>query len=136
MQVAPQIHAFRTPFSIPIAPDQRLDRFVYVYALVSDREVWLIDSGVKGAESRLAAGLAGIGRDLGEVSRLLLTHAHPDHIGAAATIQRVSGCRILIHESEKAWLEDVDLQRGQRPVPGFDELVAGAARVDGTIADG
>lgn len=136
MQVTPQIHAIRIPFSIPIAPDRRLERFVYVYALLGDREVWLIDSGVAATERLVAAWLSEIGRNLGEVSTLLLTHSHPDHIGAAAAIQSATGCRILIHEAERPWLEDVSLQRGQRPVPGFDELVGGSARVTHTIAGG
>lgn len=84
----------------------------------------------------MAAWLSQLGRSLGEVSTLLLTHSHPDHIGAAAAIQSASGCRVLIHGSERSWLENVDLQRQQRPVPGFDTLVGGSARVTATIAEG
>ena len=136
MQITSQIHAFRVPFTIPITPDQRLDRFVYVYAVLGDREVWLVDSGVAATEKVVAARLSEIGRNMGDVSTLLLTHSHPDHIGAAAAIQSATGCRILIHETERAWLEDVDLQRRQRPVPGFDQLVGGSAQVTRTITGG
>ena len=91
LQITPQVHAFRVPFSIPIAPDRRLDRFVYVYAVLGDREVWLIDSGVATTEKRVANCMNEIGRNLGEVSTLLLTHSHPDHIGATAAIQKRDG---------------------------------------------
>ena len=136
LQISPDLHALRVPFTIPVAPNQSLPRVVYVYVVLGDREVWLIDSGVAGTEALIGTYLQGIGRDMDDVSTLVLTHSHPDHIGAAAAIQDATGCDVLVHEAERAWLEDVELQRQQRPVPGFDTLVGGAARVTRTIDNG
>lgn len=136
LQISPHLHALRIPFTIPIAPGRRIDRFVYVYVVLGDREVWLVDSGVAGTETRIASYLREIGRSPDEVTSLVLTHSHPDHVGAAAAIQRATGCQVLVHQAERAWVEDVDRQKRERPVPGFDELVAGSAHVAQTFDNG
>lgn len=136
MQTSPHLHALRIPFTIPVAPDRSLPRFVYAYIVLCDREVWLVDSGVAGTEERIAAYLRELGRDLDEVSTVVLTHSHPDHIGAVAAIQKATNCDVLIHEAERPWLEDVNRQCRERPVPGFDTLVSGSAHVTGTFGSG
>ena len=40
------------------------------------------------------------------------------------------------HAAEKEWIEDVDLQAKERPVPGFRSLVGGSVQVDRTLQDG
>ena len=136
MQVSPRIHALPLPFSIPVGPGQTIQRLVYVYVLLGQSETWLVDSGVAGSEVAIADCLAGLGRGLESISTLVLTHSHPDHIGAASAIQQTTGCCVLVHEAERAWVEDVELQQRQRPVPGFSTLVGGPARVTGTFVDG
>jgi glyoxylase-like metal-dependent hydrolase (beta-lactamase superfamily II) len=46
-----------------------------------------------------------MGREPGEVRRILLTHAHSDHAGGAARIQRLTGGRIETHDDESRWLQ-------------------------------
>jgi hydroxyacylglutathione hydrolase len=43
---------------------------------------------------------------------------------------------ILCHSAEKDWVEDVQRQAIERPVPGFDSLVGGSISVDGLLQDG
>ena len=54
---------------------------------------------------------------------MILTHAHPDHIGSAKAIEEATRCTVAAHENAKHWIEDVDLQFQERPVPGFHSLV-------------
>lgn len=49
----------------------------------------------------LRSFLAGLGRSLDEVDTVLITHAHPDHIGLADQIREASGARILLHRREE-----------------------------------
>ncbi len=63
-------------------------------------------------------------------------HAHPDHIGAAAAIKSISGCTVAAHAAERQWIEDVKLQAGERPVPGFFLLVGGSVPVDQILQEG
>ena len=71
-----------------------------------------------------------------EIDLLVLTHSHPDDIGAAKAIRGKTGCLVAAHEAEKGWIEDVDLQSRERPVPGFHALVGGSVPVGRSLADG
>jgi hydroxyacylglutathione hydrolase len=135
MQIVPFIHALRHPFSIPVAPGIALDRFVYSY-LVYGETITLIDTGVAGAETRIFDYIRSTGRDAGDISQIVLTHSHPDHIGAARAVQEATGCIIAAHSAEKAWIENVELQNRERPVPGFATLVGGPVEVNRFLRDG
>jgi hydroxyacylglutathione hydrolase len=135
MQITDHIHALKIPFQITDPSGQKIARFVYAF-LIYGEEICLIDSGVAGSEKIILDYLKRTGRSPEEIKRLILTHAHPDHIGAAAAIKRISGCTVAAHAAEKAWIEDVDLQAKERPVPGFFSLVGGSVQVDCTLQDG
>ncbi|MGD0079499.1 MAG: MBL fold metallo-hydrolase [Methanoregula sp.] len=135
MQVTPAIHALRLPFRVPVAPGIALDRFVYSY-LVYGETVTLIDTGVAGCENTIFDYILSTGRDPSEIALIILTHSHPDHIGAARAIRQATGCRIGAHPAERAWIEDVELQNRERPVPGFSALVGGSVQLDHELVDG
>jgi hypothetical protein len=80
--------------------------------------------------------LKKIGRKPEEISLLILTHSHPDHVGAAKAIKAITGCAVAAHAAERSWIEDVDLQARERPVPGFKTLVGGSVKVDRILQDG
>ncbi len=129
MQVTPAIHALRHPFQVPVAPGIALDRFVYSY-LIAGETITLIDTGVAGCETRIFDYIQSIGRDPSEISLIILTHSHPDHIGAARAIREATGCSVAAHPAERAWIEDVERQNRERPVPGFATLVGGPVPLD------
>lgn len=135
MKITEHIHAIRIPFKITIAPLVVVDRFVYVY-LVCGEKVGIIDTGVAGSEKKIFEYLAAIGRKPEEISDMILTHSHPDHIGSAKSIKEASGCSVSIHIAEKPWIENVELQFKERPVPGFNSLVEGSVKVDRVFKDG
>lgn len=135
MQVSEHVHAIRIPFQVPVAPGKAIDRFVYAW-LIGGEHVCLVDSGVAGAENAILEYLAGLGRQPADIARLVLTHSHPDHIGAARAIVQAAGCTVAAHPAERAWIEDVELQARQRPVPGFTSLVGGSVPVDRLLEDG
>ena len=135
MQVSEQIHALRIPFKIPIAPGKQIDRVVYSYVISGD-ELTLIDSGVSGAERIIYDCIKKIGRDPSDISMLILSHSHPDHLGSAKAIKKATGCMILAHRGERRWIEDTELQFEERPVPGFHGLVGGPVVVDRLLSDG
>ena len=135
MQITDHVHALKIPFQITDPSGQKIDRFVYAY-LICGQKIYLIDSGVASSEKIILNYLKATGRSPDEISTLILTHAHPDHIGAAAAIKRISGCAVAAHAAEKAWIEDVDLQAKERPVPGFRSLVGESVQVDRTLRDG
>jgi hydroxyacylglutathione hydrolase len=135
MQITPSIHALRHPFKIPVAPGIAIDRFAYSYILAGET-ITLIDTGVAGCENSIFDCLRSIDRDPDEISLIILTHSHPDHIGAAKAIRVATGCSVTAHPAERAWIEDVDQQNRERPVPGFSLLVGGSVRLDHELEDG
>ena len=133
MQITETIHALTIPFTVP-TPAGPIPRSVTVY-LICGQQVTLIDSGVAGCEVPILAYLASIGRG-GELARLLLTHSHPDHIGAARALRAATGCAVLAPATERAWIEDTERQARERPVPGFATLVGGPVAVDHLVHSG
>lgn len=136
MQISESVHALRIPFQLTIRPGISVARFVYVYLILGKREVWLVDAGVAGSENAIFGYLETLGRKPEEITRVVQTHSHPDHIGATPAIQKATGCKIAAHAAERDWIEDVELQCRLRPVPGFHTLVGGSVRVDRVLADG
>ncbi|MDP2652620.1 MAG: MBL fold metallo-hydrolase [Candidatus Omnitrophota bacterium] len=135
MQITQHIHALRIPFQIPVGPGQTVDRFVYAYVLAGEN-VALIDTGVAGSQTAIFDCLRSIGREPREIAEILLTHAHADHIGSARTIRELTNCRVLAHAGDRGWIEDVEMQFRQRPIPAFHSLVSGSLKVDILLQDG
>ncbi len=133
MKITEHVHAIKIPFQVK-TDSGILERFVYSYLIFGD-EICLIDSGVRSSENLIFDYLEKTGHAPEDISLLILTHSHPDHIGSAESIQRISGCEIAAHEGEKSWIEDVDLQFKERPVPNFHSLVEGPVQVDHVLED-
>jgi len=135
MQIDRHVHAIKVPFRI-LMPQGFVDRFVYVYLIYGTQGVCLIDTGVASAEQAIFDYLRSTGRKVGDISLIIQTHAHPDHIGASRTIKGETACAVAAHPAEKAWIENVQLQARERPVPDFDRLVAGSLVVNRLLQDG
>lgn len=58
------------------------------YLLTGDTELTLIECGPASTRPHLEAGLRDAGYALGDVSRIVITHIHLDHGGAAGSIMR------------------------------------------------
>jgi glyoxylase-like metal-dependent hydrolase (beta-lactamase superfamily II) len=108
---------------------------IYIY-LIYGRKITLIDSGVASSAQIIMEYLNETGKSSKDISLLILTHAHPDHIGAAKALKSMSGCAVAAHAAERTWIEDVDLQARERPVPGFKSLVEGSVPVDLVLQGG
>lgn len=128
------IHPIKIFFGIPVSPNKMVERSVYTYVIDGER-LCLVDTGVAGAEKDISIALKKINKKLSDVAIIILTHSHPDHIGASSLIQHESGAQVCAHTNERAWIEDVDRQGKERPVPGFAKLVAGSVALDRLLVD-
>lgn len=133
MQLSKVVHAVKVPFSVTTPAGVVMDRFVYVYLIYGGNGICLIDTGVANAEEAIFDYVRATGRRVSDIYLVVQTHSHPDHIGATRTIKGETGCAVAVHPSERAWVEDVGLQGRERPVPGFETLVAGSLAVDRTL---
>ena len=64
-----------------------------------DEEVYL---------DKLQSGLGRVGYSINDVRRIIVTHPHFDHFGAARTIAETSGAEIWASEGGTRWFEDFE----------------------------
>lgn len=62
-----------------------------VYIITEPDGLSIIDAGMPGAEKRILAAVAALGRTPRDVRHILLTHQHVDHIGALAALAQATG---------------------------------------------
>ena len=65
-----------------------------------DGQVTLIDMGIASSGAKVITALRSIGSDPSEVTRLMLTHCHPDHAGGAAYVSKETGRPVDIHSAD------------------------------------
>ncbi|SES90805.1 Glyoxylase, beta-lactamase superfamily II [Methanococcoides vulcani] len=135
MQVTEHVHAIKIPFSLTSDSGMLIERFVYAY-LIYGREVCLVDCGVASSEKIIFDYMKKTGRDPQEISLIVQTHSHADHIGATPVIKELTGCEVAAHSDALEWIEDPDVQFRERPIPNFDTLSGGPVKVDRVLEDG
>jgi glyoxylase-like metal-dependent hydrolase (beta-lactamase superfamily II) len=135
MKLTDKIHLLKLDFQVSLNPQKKIDRFVNCIIVFGDK-ITLIDTGTKGCFQNIFNCIKDNGRDIFDIETVILSHSHPDHLGSAAKIKEITGCRILAHENEKGWIEDIELQNRERPVPGFFELVDQSVKIDEFLKNG
>ena len=75
-------------------------QIVNSYLIAGHDGVTIIDAGLPGYWKLLQAELAVMGKSLGDVRALILTHGDTDHIGFAARLHRETGVAAHIHEAD------------------------------------
>jgi glyoxylase-like metal-dependent hydrolase (beta-lactamase superfamily II) len=89
---------------IPTLPLALLNSFALVE---DDGSVTLVDCGLKRAPFRIVAGLAAIGKEPGDVQRIVLTHAHVDHAGGLAEVRsRAGDPPVDVHADEARFVRE------------------------------
>ena len=95
------------------------------FALVQDDgSVTLVDTGLKRAPARIVAGLAAIGKHPQDVTRILLTHVHPDHAAGAAEMSRRTGAPVLVHGDDHGWARSGRITGASDPATRLGRLFA------------
>jgi glyoxylase-like metal-dependent hydrolase (beta-lactamase superfamily II) len=92
----------------------------------------LVDSGIPGSAKQILASIERIGAKPGDLRHIVLTHWHPDHMGSAAELRRLTGAHIAIHE-----LDAPVLAGRERPAKGrrMMGLLLRVFRVAPVVAD-
>ncbi len=77
-----------------------------------DGQVTLLDMGMSFWGKKVLAALASLGSGPADVTRLLLTHCHPDHAGGAAYLSRETGRAVDVHADDAVYV-----RTGTQPDP-------------------
>jgi glyoxylase-like metal-dependent hydrolase (beta-lactamase superfamily II) len=86
--------------------------------LIVEDEITLIDAGHRGSGRLVQRYLERIGRSQRDITRIVCTHGHPDHIGGVAEIAAATGAAIHIHPSDAERLRIGFRDVLANPVPG------------------
>jgi len=128
MATMPAIRLAPGIFRIPTAGKDLINSFALVQ---DDGSVTLVDTGLKRAPARIVAGLASIGKHPRDVTRIVLTHVHPDHAGGAAEMSRRTGAPVLVHGDDHGWARSGRISGANDPSTRLGRLFARAG--DATI---
>lgn len=80
--------------------------------LVKEDGLILVDAGPPNQVSKLRMELQTLSINPGDISLLLLTHGHYDHIGSVNAVKTLTNCKVAINHREKEWVE-----QALRPLP-------------------
>lgn len=82
-----------------------------VYLVVGDDGLTLIDASVTPSGPMIMRELRGAGYGPRDLRRILITHAHPDHVGGLTHLVAQTGAEVWASELEKPVIE------GRMPIP-------------------
>ena len=99
--------------NLPVAPFRIVGNVYYVgasdvasYLVESSAGYVLIDAGFAETAPQIESNIRALGFKLSDVKILLIGHAHPDHVGGLAALQRDTGARVEAMDVEVLPLEN------------------------------
>lgn len=84
--------------------------------LIKGEENVLVDCGEDSDESMAALkeGLRTEGLSIADIDRVIITHAHVDHLGMARRVSRAADCEVWVSDLVEDWVQDVEGMWQQR----------------------
>jgi len=82
-----------------------------VFLVIDGKELTVIDTGMPRNSRKILNYVHKIGRQPSDISRIVLTHCHIDHVGSAHELVRLTNAKVAVHQ------EDADFVAGNKPLP-------------------
>ncbi len=95
-----------------------------VYMIEDADGLTIIDAGLGSAAGKIIKQLKAAGHEPSDVKRILVTHAHPDHVGGLPRLKEITGAQVFTSTVERP------VTQGEIPVPRPPrEKVSGISRL-------
>jgi metallo-beta-lactamase class B len=95
---------------------------VCAYLITTPKGHILIDGAFAQSVPQIVANISALGFDIRDVKYLLNTHAHIDHAGGLAGLQRASGAQMVAGQGDRPALERGDIGYGPSAVMRFPRI--------------
>jgi len=82
-----------------------------VYLVINGKELIVIDTGTSGNAKKIVSYIQKIGHQTSEISTIVLTHLHRDHVGSAKELKELSNAKVAAH------IDEADFISGKKPIP-------------------
>jgi len=80
---------------------------LWVYLIENGTSLTLLDTGIASTpEAALVNEIRSLDREIADISLVVNSHAHPDHMGGNANLKRLSNAKFAGPAEEAIWLED------------------------------
>lgn len=89
-----------------------------------DGELTLFDAGFPDSYDAIVAAIESIGYRVGDLRRIVLSHAHLDHFGCTPALREISGAEVLMSRLDADLVASGFLSRSMVIKPGLEEVVA------------
>ena len=115
IQLTPQLHHVKFPVG-------------HAYLWHDPDGLTLIDTGLPGSAPHIAAAIRQVGYQPADLRRLVLTHFHPDHVGAAGDVAGWGELEVLAHQADAPFIRaqaagpPPDLADWERPL--FEQITS------------
>jgi glyoxylase-like metal-dependent hydrolase (beta-lactamase superfamily II) len=80
--------------------------------LIKENNAVMVDAGPPNNADKLRTALQKLAIEPRDISLMLITHGHYDHIGSVSEVKALTGCKVAINHREKEWVE-----QALRPLP-------------------
>jgi glyoxylase-like metal-dependent hydrolase (beta-lactamase superfamily II) len=126
----------------------RIPGLANTYLIDAPEGLALIDTGFPNGAGKILAAMRQLGRAPSDLRHIILTHAHFDHIGSLAAIERATGARTYMHPIDAPIAErGSGFRRLKQPAPGLlpsllfkvfarRNPTVEPCRIDQTVTDG
>lgn len=93
-------------------------RGVNVFLVEAGDDLVLIDAGLRSSPPRITEAIYSLGRLPQEACAIVVTHAHRDHVGGLAEMQRRTGAEVWMHPADAALVREGFYGRPPQAGPG------------------
>lgn len=81
--------------------------------LIVEEEITIVDTGFRGSAKRIIRAIRSLSRPPEEISLIIITHNHLDHIGGLPGLRSFTSAKVAMHRA------DLSYSRNGLPYPGY-----------------